>query len=71
MLKRVSSLKEHPIRILYDHGIPVTINTDDMLLTNQSISQEYLVLYNCGLMNANELDEIRRTGLSESIKRRN
>jgi adenosine deaminase len=69
MLERVPSYKEHPIRILYDHGIPVTINTDDMLLTNQSVSQDYLNLYNCGLMSVNELDEVRKTGLSESKKR--
>ena len=49
----------------FDHGIPVTINTDDMLVFNQSVSQEYLNLYISGLMNAEELDYIRETGLKE------
>jgi hypothetical protein len=65
LLGRVNSYKEHPVRILYDYGIPVTINTDDMLICNQSISQEYHNLYKCGLMTIDELDKIRMIGLSQ------
>ena len=65
MLRVVESYSVHPIRILYDKGIPVTINTDDMLVFNQSVSQEYLNLFMSGLMNADELDIIRETGLKE------
>ena len=64
MLGRVESYKEHPIRILYDYEIPITINSDDMLIFNQSVSQEYLNLYKCGLMTIEELDDIRKMGLS-------
>jgi adenosine deaminase len=64
MLERVPSYIEHPIKKLYDYGVPVTINTDDMLIFNQSVSQEYLNLFRCGLMSAEELDNIRLTGLS-------
>ncbi|MGE5652696.1 MAG: adenosine deaminase [Bacillota bacterium] len=63
MLKLVSSYADHPIRKLYDHGIPVTINTDDLLIFNQSVSQEYLNLFGSGLMAADELNAIRETGL--------
>lgn len=31
----------------------------------QSVSQEYLNLFNCGLMTVDELDDIRETGLKE------
>lgn len=65
MLGLVESCLAHPIRILYDKGIPVTINTDDMLVFNQSVSQEYLNLFISGLMSADELDIIRETGLKE------
>jgi adenosine deaminase len=65
MLQRVKSYGEHPIKILYGHGIPVTINTDDLLIFNQSVSQEYLNLFQAGLMSAAELDDIRLTGLGE------
>lgn len=65
MLRVAESYSAHPIRRLYDSGIPVTINTDDMLIFNQSVSQEYLNLFKSGLMNADELDNIRETGLKE------
>lgn len=65
MLRVVESYAVHPIRKLYDYGIPVTINTDDMLVFNQSVSQEYLNLFKSGLMTADELNHIREIGLRE------
>ena len=67
MLGRAKSYKEHPIRELYDYGVPVTVNSDDMLIFNQSVSQEYLNLYKCGLMTTEELDNIRKTGLKDTM----
>lgn len=64
LLSRVENYKVHPIRKLYDYGVKVTINTDDMLIFNQSVSEEFLNLYNAGVFNSTELDEIRRNGLS-------
>ncbi len=66
MLGLVKGYKEHPIRILYDYGVPMTVNTDDLLIFNQSVSQEYMNLFQAGLMTAEELDDIRLTGLSET-----
>jgi len=63
MLKRVDRYANHPIRKLYDHSVPVTINTDDLLILNQSVSQEYLNLFDAKLMTADELDTIREVGL--------
>ncbi|NLO08495.1 MAG: adenosine deaminase [Clostridiales bacterium] len=63
ILRVVESYSVHPIRQLFDYGIPVTINTDDMLVFNQSVSQEYLNIFKSGLMNAEELDIIREIGL--------
>jgi adenosine deaminase len=60
----VSDLVHHPIRILVDHGVPVTVNTDDVTIFGQSVSQEYLSLYRSGLMTASELDFIRIESLS-------
>ena len=68
MLKLVESYESHPIRKLYDYAIPVTINTDDLLIFNQDVSQEYLNLYNCELMTFDELDTIRETGLNHFYK---
>lgn len=65
MLSRVESLTAHPIRGLYDAGIKVTINTDDMLTFGQSVSQEFLNIYQAGCLTADELEQVRLNGLSD------
>jgi len=62
-LLRVNSYREHPIRILYDHGVKVTVNTDDALVFGDGNSEQFLRLYSEGVFTAKELDEIRLTGL--------
>ena len=64
LLSRVDAYTVHPIKKLYDNGIKVTINTDDMLIFDQSVSQEFFNLYNAGLFNVTELNEIRENALS-------
>lgn len=61
----VSDLSHHPIRVLVDNGVPVTINTDDPTIFGQSVSQEYLNLFKSGGFSAEELDAIRIEGLKE------
>jgi adenosine deaminase len=65
LLGRVEGLAEHPIRKLYDAGVKVTVNTDDVLVFGQSVSDEFLNLYRVGLFSAAELDELRQNGLSD------
>ena len=65
MLSRVRCYEKHPIGILYSYGIPVTINSDDMLIFNQSVSEEYMNLYNSGILSATELNYIREIGLGK------
>ena len=59
MLGAVADLASHPIRALYDHGVDVTINTDDLMIFGQSVSDEYLNLYRAGVFTPDELEEIR------------
>lgn len=65
MLGVVDEYKNHPIKQLYRAGIPITINTDDLLIFNQTVSQEYLNLYSSGALTADELEQIRYIGLNE------
>jgi adenosine deaminase len=58
-LGRVNSLQEHPIRVLFDAGVMVTINTDDPLIFGCTLSGEFQALYEAGVMTAQELDSIR------------
>ena len=63
LLGRVEDLKTHPIADLYRSGIDVTINSDDVLIFDSDVSKEYLRLYQCGCLDAAELDDIRKNGL--------
>lgn len=43
------------------------LNSDDLILFNATVSQEYFNLYNVGLMTADELNIIRETGLNSKM----
>lgn len=60
----VSDIKLHPIRTLVDHGVRVTINSDDPTIFGKSVSEEYFLLYKAGIFTAEELDRIRLEGLA-------
>ena len=64
MMGLVKDYKNHPIKILVENGVTVTINTDDLLIFDSTIENEYLLLYRAGTLSAEQLDEIRRIGLS-------
>lgn len=62
-LSLVESLAGHPIRELIQHGIRVSINSDDRTVFGRSVSEEYLGLYRAGAATADELDSIRLDSL--------
>lgn len=64
-LKRVRSFKSHPVKILFDNGVKVTINTDDVLAFGDGVSEQYMKLLKCGLFSINEIDILRKNGLEE------
>ncbi len=64
LLGRVENLETHPARVLADHGIVITINSDDIMIFNQSVSDEYMNLHQAKLFSANELNIIRENGLN-------
>lgn len=62
-LKRIKSYKTHPARILFDHGVKVTINTDDVLAFGDGVSEQYLKLLKAGTFSEGEIEAIRLNGL--------
>ena len=66
LLGGVAQMSTHPIRLLYDHGVPVTVNTDDLMVFGQSVSEEFLNLHRAGILSPAELDDIRQVGLRVS-----
>jgi len=69
MLDAVPDMASHPIRLLFDNGVPVTVNSDDPMIFDQSVSDEYRNLYRAGVFSADELDEIRRASLEGVVNR--
>lgn len=63
LLGRVEHIRKHPIRKLFDEGIDVTINSDDILIFDSDVSKEFMRLYTDGVFDADELDFIRVNGL--------
>ncbi len=63
MLGYAEDYKDHPIKVLYENGVKVTINTDDLLIFDSSVENEYLTLFKAGALSAEELNEIRINGL--------
>lgn len=63
MLSRVSSMEDHPIIKLHRHGIKVSIGSDDALIFDSSVTNEYLRLAKTSLT-ADEINTIRLNGLN-------
>lgn len=59
-LGAVANLKIHPIRKLFDKGIKVTVNTDDLILFNATVSDELYNLYINKIFSFDELEIIRK-----------
>ena len=43
--RAVPSLQDHPIRLFFDLGLRVTINSDNRTVTGTSVSEEFLILH--------------------------
>ena len=52
-----SDYKDHPIKKLLELKFPITINTDNRLMSNTSISKEITIAENLGINNVNKLLE--------------
>ncbi len=61
-LGRVEKIEKHPARILADNGVVITINSDDIMIFNQSVSDEYLNLFHSKLFSINDLEILRQNG---------
>lgn len=64
--KTYNSYQDLPIRKLKDYGIKVSINTDDMTVSNTNLEQEYQTLVNLGF-NEKELQEFTRNSIEASF----
>ena len=61
--KYTTSLQEHPIRAFFDHGMYVTVNTDDPTLFGVELNEEYTGLLEAGIFTLPELLQILKNGV--------
>lgn len=59
--------RSHPIHTLLDHGVPVTLNTDDPRVSNVSLSQEHSNARHLVGLTADQLAAIARHALTASF----
>lgn len=43
--RAVSEMKAHPLKFYFDYGLRVTINTDNRLITDTTVSREFLIAH--------------------------
>jgi adenosine deaminase len=58
-----SSLHDHPIRAFFDHGMYVTVNTDDPTLFGVELTTEYLQLLDEQIFDLREIIQLVRNGI--------
>lgn len=56
----VASLEDHPLKFYMDYGIRITLNTDNRLVTDTSMTEEFTLANNTFHL---QLDEVRRLAL--------
>lgn len=66
----VKSLEEHPIRRLFDAGVPVTLNTDDPALFGNTLADEYETAATVFGFSQSELSEIAENGFRYGFSRK-
>lgn len=65
----VRSLKDHPVRRLYDLGVPIILNTDDPAMFHTSLSREYRIAAEQFGFSEMELRELAAKSFDYSLER--
>jgi len=65
--KAVKKMADHPIRLFYDLGLRVTVNTDNRMVTNTTVSREYQVLHDQLGFSIEEIKELIIMGFKSAF----
>jgi len=63
----VKKMADHPIRLFYDLGLRVTVNTDNRLVTGTSVSREFKVLHDELNFSLDEIQDIIIMGFKSAF----
>lgn len=61
------SWEDHPMRVLYDAGVPVTVNSDDPPMFNTTLTQEYRELVDRFGFDVDDLEVVTLAGVNHSF----
>ena len=64
-----ASLESHPVRRLYDAGVPITLNTDDPALFHTDISREYQIASTAFNFSDREIEGLAAAGFRYAFRR--
>jgi len=70
LTKTVRSLREHPVRKLFDAGVPLVINTDDPALFGVTLLDEYEMLGREFGFGKPELEQLAQNGFDHGFRTR-
>ena len=65
--KAVAKMQDHPIRLFYDLGLRVTVNTDNRMVTRTTVSEEYQVLHQVLGFTLDEIKELIIMGFKSAF----
>lgn len=65
--KAVKRMCDHPIRLYFDLGLRVTVNTDNRLVTDTTVSHEYLTLHEHLGFDLDEIKEVILMGFKSAF----
>lgn len=65
--KTVSSIQKHPFKFYYEHGLRVTLNTDNRLVSETTVTDEYLLAASTFGYNMENLYDIAINGFKSAF----
>jgi adenosine deaminase len=65
--KAASSFSKHPIKFYYDFGLRISINTDNRLISNTTVSRELGLAVKYAVLNINDLKTIIVSGFKSAF----
>ena len=65
--RAVARMEDHPIRLFYDLGLRVTVNTDNRMVTRTTVSREYQILHETLGFTLDEIKELIIMGFKSAF----
>ena len=65
--RAVKDFRDHPMKFYYDFGVRITINTDNRLVTNTTVTDEYIRAVDTFQLNASDVRQLILNGFKSAF----